>query len=63
MGSKVGPYEITTALGAGGRVEVYKARDTRLGRDVALKVLPGIVGVRGSAVMRVTEEGDSRVCS
>ena len=39
-GTKFGPYEITGAIGAGGMGEVYRAKDSRLGRDVAIKVLP-----------------------
>src|ERR1700757_4483458 len=39
-GSKLGPYEIQSPLGAGGMGEVYRARDTRLERTVAIKILP-----------------------
>jgi len=38
-GTRLGPYEIVSAVGAGGMGEVFRARDTRLDRDVALKVL------------------------
>ena len=40
IGRRLGPYEIQTALGAGGMGKVYKARDTRLDRTVAIKILP-----------------------
>src|SRR5262249_40770368 len=46
-GSKLGPYEIVAALGAGGMGEVYRARDPRLGREVAIKILP--VGLAGDS--------------
>jgi serine/threonine-protein kinase len=39
-GQRIGPYEIVGALGAGGMGEVYRARDARLDRDIAIKILP-----------------------
>jgi serine/threonine protein kinase len=41
-GARLGPFEVVAALGAGGMGEVYRARDTKLGRDVAIKILPTI---------------------
>ncbi len=42
-GTRLGPYEVLAAIGKGDMGEVYKARDTRLDRTVAIKVLPGLL--------------------
>jgi eukaryotic-like serine/threonine-protein kinase len=55
-GSRLGPYEILAPLGAGGMGEVYRARDTRLGRDVAVKVLPERLALDADAVARFERE-------
>jgi len=56
-GTKLGPYEIQSPLGAGGMGEVYRARDTRLGRDVALKILPRSLAADPAFAERFTREG------
>jgi len=55
-GTKLGPYEIQSPLGAGGMGEVYRARDTRLGRDVALKILPESFTREGDRLHRFEQE-------
>src|SRR5207344_2776196 len=55
-GTRLGPYEIVSAIGAGGMGEVYKARDTRLDRDVAIKVLPEAFAADADRVARFQRE-------
>jgi eukaryotic-like serine/threonine-protein kinase len=55
-GTRLGPYEIRSALGAGGMGEVYRARDTRLDREVAIKVLPAEVATDTSLKQRLERE-------
>ena len=55
-GSRLGPYEIVSLIGAGGMGEVYRARDTRLDRDVAIKVLPEPFVSDGERVARFQRE-------
>jgi Tol biopolymer transport system component len=58
-GVRLGPYEIIAALGAGGMGEVYRARDARLERDVALKVLPASMSADEERLRRFTFEAQS----
>ncbi len=60
-GARLGPYQIVAPLGAGGMGEVYRARDTRLGRDVAVKVLPG--GAAADPERRARFEQEARSAS
>jgi Tol biopolymer transport system component len=55
-GTRLGPYEIVTPLGAGGMGEVYRAKDTRLGRDVAIKILPASISADAIAKQRFERE-------
>ena len=60
-GTRLGPYEIVAPLGAGGMGEVYRARDTRLGRDVAVKVLPSQLSANSE--LRARFEREARTVS
>src|SRR5499426_1796895 len=61
IGTRLGPYEVVAPVGAGGMGEVYRARDTRLGRDVAVKVLPSHLSESSEA--RARFEREARVVS
>src|SRR5215813_8390372 len=56
VGSQLGSYKIISPLGAGGMGEVYRARDSRLGRDVAIKVLPERFSADSDALSRFGRE-------
>ena len=60
-GTRLGPYEILAPIGAGGMGEVYRAKDTRLGRDVAVKVLPAHMS--SSAELRQRLEREAKTIS
>src|SRR5580700_9955180 len=55
-GTKLGPYEIQSPIGAGGMGEVYRARDSRLNRDVALKILPSAFSTDAERLQRFAQE-------
>src|ERR1700756_4585536 len=55
-GTKLGPYEVVGSLGAGGMGEVYRARDPRLGREVAIKVLPASLSSDADRLRRCEKE-------
>ena len=58
-GTRLGPYEILSPLGAGGMGEVYRARDTKLRRDVALKILPELFASDPDRLARFTREAQT----
>src|SRR5262245_21682829 len=56
VGTRLGPYEILAPLGAGGMGEVYRARDTRLDRTVAIKILPAALSINTNLKQRFERE-------
>ena len=59
LGMRLGPYEVTAQIGVGGMGEVYRARDTKLHRDVALKVLPDSFASDPDRLARFTREAQT----
>jgi Tol biopolymer transport system component len=59
VGQRLGPYEIGVLLGAGGMGEVYRARDTRLGREVAIKILPAALAGDAERLRRFRQEAQA----
>jgi serine/threonine protein kinase len=59
QGTRLGPYAVVSPLGAGGMGEVYRARDTKLNRDMALKILPEAFAADPDHLMRFTREAQT----
>src|SRR3989441_11690575 len=58
-GTRLGPYEVQALLGTGGMGEVYRARDTKLNRDIAIKVLPDLFASDADRLARFTREAQT----
>ena len=58
-GTRLGPYEVLAPLGAGGMGEVYRARDTKLNRDVAIKILPDLFASDAERLARFNREAQT----
>src|SRR5215204_3648068 len=58
-GTRLGAYEVVAKIGAGGMGEVYRARDTKLNRDVAIKVLPDLFAADAERLARFTREAQT----
>ena len=63
VGTCLGPFEVLASLGAGGMGEVYRAQDPRLGREVAIKVLPEGLAGTPEALPRFASEAPARIAS